>query len=230
MTHRLPRILVLASGSGSGFQNLVMATRLGSLQAEIPVVASDRERGKAGVWGRAEELGICPHYIEDPNDPLNYLAIIEAYGIDYVALSGYLRLVPIAKGEKLGLDPRRTFNIHPGPLPMFGGTGLHGAHVHEAVLRARDEGRVTHSAVCMHFADASDAYDTGPVFFHLPVRIAPRDTVERLGKRVNDEEHRWQPRMTNLVVTGQISWDGKNHDSLVVPEGYRRYLPGGSEG
>ena len=121
-----------------------------------------------------------------------------------------------------GLDTKTTFNIHPGPLPEFGGTGMYGHHVHAAVLEAFHRGRLTHSAVCMHFV--TSRYDEGPVFFRHPVPILENDTLETLGQRVNEAEHKFQPMITDLIVRGEISWDGKNPDSLRVPAGYR-FLP-----
>ena len=80
-------------------------------------------------------------------------------------------------------------------------------------------GEVTHSAVTMHFV--TPVYDEGPIVFQFPVQILPGDTAETLGVRVNAAEHEWQPKITNMIVTGEISWDGKNRSSLKVPENYK---------
>ncbi len=71
----------------------------------------------------------------------------------------------------------------------------------------------------MHFV--TDKYDDGPVFFSYPVPIKPTDTRETLASRVNATEHAWQPFITNLVVHGQISWDGKDPKSQKIPNWYR---------
>lgn len=201
-----PRLLVFASGTaeggGSGFENLVNASRSGILDAEIIGVVSDIENG--GVQQRAERLGIPFTHFTPPYTPERYQEL--AQSADFVALSGWLRLVK-------GLDPRTTFNIHPGPLPEFGGKGLYGHFVHEAVLKAYREGRITHSAVSMHFV--TPEFDEGPVFFSHPVPILPDDTPETLAARVNEAEHTWQPVITNKVVQGEIAWDGKDPKSLM---------------
>jgi folate-dependent phosphoribosylglycinamide formyltransferase PurN len=126
---------------------------------------------------------------------------------DFVALCGWLKLVA-------GLDPKTTFNIHPGPLPEFGGKGLWGHFVHEAVLKAYKQGKITHSAVSMHFV--TPEFDEGPVFFTHPVPIEPDDTPETLAARVNQAEHEWQPKIANKVVHGEIAWDGKSPESLMT--------------
>jgi phosphoribosylglycinamide formyltransferase-1 len=136
---------------------------------------------------------------------------VHTFPHDFIALSGWLKLV-------VGLNPGITFNIHPGPLPEFGGPGMYGHHVHEAVLKAFRAGKITHSAVSMHFV--TPEYDKGPVFFRMPVKIEDSDTAESLGHRVNEVEHAWQSHITGLVVSRAIYWDGENPSSLHVPESY----------
>ena len=120
------------------------------------------------------------------------------------------------------MNPQKTINIHPGPLPHFGGPGMYGHHVHETVIQAYKEGKIQNSEVCMHFV--TEEYDKGPVFFWYPVLIRPDDDADSLGARVNKIEHAWQSFVTNLVVTGQIRWDGKNTKSLVVPDFMKCFL------
>ena len=222
-----PRILVFASGSveggGSGFRKLVEAMLGGVLKAEIVAVVSNHEHG--GVRRHAADLGIGFVHMPAPWTTEVYQHIVADWSADFVALSGWLKFVS-------GLDPSRTFNIHPGPLlpdAFFGGPGMYGHYVHEAVCAAFNRGEITYAAVSMHFVvdangDPKAAMDRGPLFFHLPVPLLARDTPDIIGKRVNAQEHIWQARITNLVVTSQIGWDGKNPDSLWVPDGYQ-YLP-----
>ncbi len=207
MKTKKPRILVFNSGSGSGFQELVENSRTGVLQADIVGLVTDKDTHKC--LDRAIDLGITFASPMKNFDAQSYQALVKFFGANYVALSGWLKLVK-------GLDPRTTINIHPGPLPKFGGKRMHGHHVHEAVIEAYKRGEITHSAVTMHFV--TEEYDKGPVFFRYPVLIRPNDDTNSLGSRVNKIEHGWQSFVTNLVVTGQIHWDGKDPKSLVVPE------------
>lgn len=204
---KLPRLLVYASGTetggGSGFQNLVEASRDGRLRTEIVGAVSNHEHG--GVAKRAERLSIPFFYFPGPYEERAYQKLVEETRADFVALSGWLKLVR-------GLDAKTTFNIHPGPLPEFGGKGLYGHKVHEAVLGAYRAGRITHSAVSMHFV--TERFDEGPVFFSHPVPILNTDTPETLSMRIQEAEHRFQPLITEEVVTGRISWDGKNPKTL----------------
>lgn len=202
-----PKIIIFASGTkdggGSGFENMANASKDGVLNADITVV-SNHENG--GVRERADRLGIPFIHMIAPFTAEKYQEITKDF--DLIALSGWLKLVT-------GLDPRKTINIHPGPLPRFGGAGMYGHFVHEAVIEAYKKGEVTHSAVSMHFV--TEKYDEGPLFFSEPVEITPDDTPETLAKKVNEAEHKWQPIVTEQVLKGEISWDGINPESLKTP-------------
>src|SRR3989344_737316 len=151
-----PKILVFASGTasggGSGFENLVNASRArdGDLSADIIGVVSNHEFG--GVRKRADRLGVPFVFFGQPWLAKRYWKIARKSHADFFALSGWLKRV-------IGLPPRATFNIHPGPLPEFGGDGMYGHHVHEAVMAAFKRGEITHSALCMHFVTSE--YDRG---------------------------------------------------------------------
>jgi phosphoribosylglycinamide formyltransferase-1 len=217
-----PRIIVFASGTkdggGSGFENLVKSP---DLDADIVAVVSNHEHG--GVYARAEKLGVPFVFFPGPFDAEHYSGILQKTGIDakdgWVALSGWLKKVE-------GLDPARTFNIHPALLSgqnrRFGGAGLYGHHVHEAVKHALDDGEISESGVTMHFV--TPVYDEGPIFFEYRMPLQKDMSAEDIALAVNKAEHEWQPKITNMLVHGEIRWDGKDPHSLVVPKNYE-YLP-----
>jgi phosphoribosylglycinamide formyltransferase-1 len=194
------RVLVFASGDekggGSGFQELVEFSRTDPpvLSAQIVGVISNYQNG--GVRRRADALHIPFEYWRGPYEAKGYRTFVEEYQADFVMCSGWLKFVR-------GLDPAKTVNIHPGPLPRFGGTGMYGHHVHEAVMAAYHRGEIVQSAVSMHFVD-DVAYDNGPIIFQMPVLIRADDDAESLAKRVNEKERAWQSYVLNLVVHGHI--------------------------
>lgn len=194
------RVLVFSSGDakggGSGFQELVEFSRTNPpvLDAQIVGVISNHAEG--GVFKRARSLQIPFEYWPGPFDAKGYQSLVQKYQADFVMSSGWLKFVR-------GLDPAKTVNIHPGPLPKFGGTGMYGHYVHEAVIAAYRRGEVTQSAVTMHFVDEA-AYDHGPILFQMPVLIRPDDDAETLAKRVNEKERAWQSHILNLVVHQNI--------------------------
>jgi len=209
MKNMKPKILILASGTkmsgGSGFQELVEQSRVNPqiLEAEIVGVISNRPEG--GVFEKAKKLNIPFEYWAGPFTEKGYQNLVKKFQADYIMCSGWLKLVK-------GLDSARTINIHPGPLPKFGGPGMYGHFVHEMVIKSFQEGKINQSAFTMHFV--TEKYDEGPLFFSQSVPIFPDDTAETLAKRVNEAEHKWQPVITEKVLTGEISWDGKDPKTL----------------
>jgi len=212
-------LVVFASGTseggGSGFEKLAEASQAEILDAEIVAVVSNHAEG--GVRQKANRLNIPFIHFPKPWTTEEYQRIARETGANFFALSGWLKLV---RGLDLStnFNSKTIFNIHPGPLPQFGGPGLYGHHVHEAVIESFRRGEITHTAITMHFV--TEEYDKGPVFLRLKIRINPNDTPETLAQRVNEYEHVYQPKITNLVVNGSIKWDGVNSDSLEVPSDY----------
>lgn len=212
-----PKLIVFASGTkdsgGSGFENLAKSSEL---DAEVVAVVSNHEHG--GVRERAERLGIPFIYFPGPYDAAGYSGILQKTAIrpEWMALSGWLRMVK-------GLDPAKTFNIHPALLSLldgrFGGHGMYGHRIHEAVKEALDAGEITESGFTMHFV--TDELDRGPAFFEHSVRLEKGMTAEEIAQAVNKAEHEWQPKITNAVVHGKIRWDGKDPTSLVVPTEFK---------
>jgi len=218
-----PQVLIFASGTaeggGSGFENLVDASDRGSLDALIIGVVSNHLDG--GVRKRAGRLLVPFIHFPQPWTAEAYQKITEQFGADFFALSGWLKLV-VGLDMTTRFNPRTVFNIHPGLLPEFGGVGMYGHRVHEAVMAAYKRGEIIHSGVSMHFVTEPRSkadYDRGPVFFRRNVNILEDDTPKTLGTRVSQLEHRYQPFVTNLVVNNLISWDGVNPDSLKLPAG-----------
>jgi folate-dependent phosphoribosylglycinamide formyltransferase PurN len=207
------RLLVFASGTavggGSGFSGLVSAAKARTLSADIVGVVSQHAAGGVNVLAHA--LGVPFIHMPGPWNAAAYQAVVRRCSPDFIALSGWTR-------RTLGLDPRITFSIHPGPLPQFGGKGMFGHAVHAAVIEAFDRGEVQMSEVCMHFV--TDEFDEGPIFFRVAVGIAPGDDAAALAKRVHATEAIFQPFVTERVLTGEISWDGRDPGSLRVPDAW----------
>lgn len=210
-----PKVLVFASGGkeegsgGSGFMWLVEFSRTNPpvLDAEIIGVVSNHPHG--GVSDKARSLEIPFFYWPGPFSSGEYRDLVRKTQADYVMLSGWLKYVT-------GLNPEKVINIHPGPAE-FGGPGMYGHHVHEAVIKGYQEGKVQQSAVVMHFVD-SGPYDSGPIIFEFPVPIRPYDTADSLAQRVNEVEHAWQAYVLNCVVRRSVYLqDGKVYCNNEVP-------------
>lgn len=197
--NKKPRILVLASGDktggGSGFQEMVEQSRTAPVILDADIVAVVSNHSQGGVYQKAQALGIEFEYWSGPYTADGYQNLVIKYAADYVMCSGWLKLV-------IGLDTGKTINIYPGPLPEFGGPGLYGRHVHEAVIKAFQEGRIKQSAVTIHYVN--EEFDRGPTIVKIPVLIRETDTAETLAVRVNKIEHCWQSFILNEIVHKRI--------------------------
>jgi phosphoribosylglycinamide formyltransferase-1 len=199
------RIAVLASGGGTNLQAVLEhLDALGDARAGMVVlVASDR--ADAGALARASARGVPTALIESAAHvrgarPLDHL--LREHDVDLVALAGYLRLVPRETVERYR---GRIVNVHPALLPAFGGPGMYGARVHQAVIDAG----ATVSGVTVHFVD--QAYDRGPVIAQWPVPVFYGDTAATLAARVLRVEHVLYPLAVNAVAASRV-WlaeDGK---------------------
>ena len=178
---RAPRLAVLASGGGSNLQALIDAHARGDLSCPVALVISNK--ASAGALERARRHDLAAAHVsrrthDDPHAAI--LGLLADHEIGVVVLAGWLKLVPPSLLEAF---PDRVVNIHPGPLPRFGGKGMYGIHVHRAVLGAG----VSHSGPTVHLVDAR--YDEGPTLAHVEVPVEPGDTPETLQQRVLRAEH-----------------------------------------
>jgi formyltetrahydrofolate-dependent phosphoribosylglycinamide formyltransferase len=175
------RVAVAISGRGSNLAALIAALPAGS-PAEIGLVLSSR--ATAGGLDIARRHGIPTLVLDDPADAAAWLDALTAHRIDLVVLAGYLKLVPARVVDRYRT---RILNIHPALLPAFGGPGMFGHRVHEAVLAAG----ATVTGATVHLVD--EVYDRGPILAQARVAVRPDDTPERLAERVLEAEHRLLP-------------------------------------
>jgi phosphoribosylglycinamide formyltransferase 1 len=175
------RLGVLLSGRGSNLAAILDAIARGDLAARVELVVSNNSR--AGGLDLARRSGIPALHISSKTHPDPGAAILDAlraHDVEVLVLAGYMKKV----------DPRvvqafegRALNIHPAPLPRFGGPGMYGDHVHRAVLEAG----ATQSGPTVHLL--SNEYDEGPILAHRPVPVLGDDTVQTLAARVLKAEH-----------------------------------------
>lgn len=196
------RIAVFASGGGSNLQALLSYFDLlgDDAPGRIVLVASDKQGAVA--LERARRRNIEALSLDATMRTTGLLALLEARQITLVALAGYLRLVP---PEVTKAFRGRMVNVHPALLPSFGGQGMYGHRVHQAVMYTGV--RVTGATV--HFVD--ERYDHGAIIAQWPVPVFASDTAETVGIRVLEAEHQLFPRVVAAVASGHIRLepDGK---------------------
>ena len=191
----MTRVAVLASGGGSNLQAILdHQSALGAAAvARVVLVASDHP--DAGALQRARDAGITALHLDRTARTSGLSAILAAHRIEMVVLAGYLRLVP---PDVVAHYRGRILNIHPALLPEFGGPGMYGHHVHEAMLASG--ARLTGPTV--HFVD--ERFDEGPVIVRFPIPVDPGETPETLAKRVLHVEHQLYPKVIEAVASGTI--------------------------
>ena len=185
------RLAVLASGRGSNLQAIIehFDNLARERVATVALVASNRADSPALI--RAATASIDIAHFNAADDGSELLALLQKFRIDLVVLAGYLkRIQPKVIREYAG----RVVNIHPALLPAFGGEGMYGARVHEAVIAsgARETGATVHLV--------DDEYDRGPIVAQWRVPVNQSDTAESLAARVLNVEHVIYPRAVEMVA------------------------------
>jgi len=191
------RVAVAISGRGSNVEALLRALPAGG-PAEVVLVLSDRP--DAGGLARAQERGIPTAVLTPPADAAAWLAPLDEHRADLLVLAGFIKLVPEAV---IARYRGRVINIHPALLPAFGGKGMYGRRVHEAVL----EYGAKVSGCTVHFAD--DTYDTGPVLVQKCVPVKDDDDPDTLAARVFEAECEAYPEAIRLLAGGRVAVVGR---------------------
>lgn len=174
------RVAVAVSGRGSNL--IALSDDLATDDtARVVLVIADRS---AVALDRARERGIPTHRLADYRDGAEWRRILAEAACDLLVLAGYLRLVP---ADVIAAMPGRIINVHPALLPKYGGPGMHGARVHEAVLAAGDP----ESGASVHLVD--EAYDRGAILGQGRIAVPPGATAAALAAAVLTVEHRLLP-------------------------------------
>jgi len=195
-------LAVLVSGSGTTLQNLIDRTADGSLPATIGIVIGSRPE-LAGVK-RAADAKLMNFVVDRrdcadvPEFSRQVFKLIDDAGVDLIVLAGFLCLLEIP--EKYA---GRVINIHPALLPSFGGKGMFGRRVHQAVI---DYGCKV-SGCTVHFVDGS--YDTGPIILQRTCPVLDDDTAETLAHRVFEEEKIAYPQAIRLFQQERLRVEGR---------------------
>jgi phosphoribosylglycinamide formyltransferase-1 len=187
----------LASGNGSSARAIVRAIQAGELVATPRLMVSNNRSAPALAFAEAEGLpALCIPTQGDADAADARLADeMTAHNVDLIVLSGYLRhLGPRTLSRFAG----RILNIHPGPLPEFGGQGMYGRRVHEAVVAAG----VSESGIVIHLVD--EEYDRGPAVARRSVPVMSGDTAESLEARVTALEPAFFVETLQRIARGEL--------------------------
>lgn len=197
MSARPLRAAIFASGSGSNLEVLVRHAMHADPQtpSNWAPVLTVTDRAGCGAVQRSEALGV-PVAVVVPGETPSLLEVLTAHEIDIVILAGYLRLIP---AEVVRHFEGRMLNLHPSLLPAFGGKGMYGRRVHEAVLAS--SARVT--GVTVHLVN--EHFDEGVILAQWPVAVETQDTPDHIASRIQRVEHALYPLVVDHVARALIS-------------------------
>lgn len=187
---RLTNIAIFASGAGTNAQKIIDHFRISSV-AKVALVLCNKRT--AGVLQIAENENIPSLVLEKEKffSGDSYLDELLERRIDFVVLAGFLWKIP---SPLIQAYPRRIVNIHPALLPKFGGHGMYGSRVHEAVL----SGKEVESGITIHYVD--EYYDNGDIILQIKCAVLEKDTPESLANRIHALEHANYPLVIEELV------------------------------
>jgi phosphoribosylglycinamide formyltransferase-1 len=197
-------IAVFASGGGSNFQALIDKAKEGLLKCKIALLISNNSNAYAIERAKKHNIPYChiaPSHFSSEEQYCNFLiSKLNEYKIDLIVLAGYMKKIP---AQVIRLFQNKIVNIHPALLPAFGGKGLYGEKVHQAVI---DYG-VKITGITIHFID--EEYDRGPIIFQESVKVLDTDDAHTLAERVLKVEHANYWRVIEAIAEGRIEVKGR---------------------
>lgn len=187
---KMKRIAIFASGSGTNFQQICEYFNKNK-HATVEVLIVNKKN--AYVRERAKNLGVEDYYFtrEDFYNSNKIVDLLQSKGIDMVVLAGFLWLVP---ANIIAAFPNKIVNIHPALLPNYGGKGMYGHHVHEAVIAAREP----KSGITIHYVN--EMYDSGDIIFQAECQLTEQDTVETLEEKIHLLEKEHFPKVIDSIL------------------------------
>jgi phosphoribosylglycinamide formyltransferase-1 len=193
-------IAVFGSGRGSNFQAILAAIESGAIPgARIVCVISNNS--SAGILQTARDHFLPAYHLSQTQCLTEeafverLLGVLSGHEANLIVLAGYMKLLP---RQVIARFRHRVVNIHPALLPKFGGRGMYGHHVHEAVLAAGE----TESGATVHCVD--DVYDHGAILLQRKVPVLPKDTPEDVAARVLVVEHELYPEVIRRIASGEL--------------------------
>lgn len=188
----MKRVAVFASGSGTNFQQICEYFNQKNNDIKIELLIVNKKN--AYVLERAKQLNVKSQYFnrEDFYYSDRVVECLKENQIDFIVLAGFLWLIP---DNILKEYPNKIINIHPALLPNYGGKGMHGHHVHEAVITAKEQ----ESGITIHYVN--EKYDEGNIIFQAKCEITPEDTADSLAEKIHLLEKEHFPKVIDSLLS-----------------------------
>lgn len=186
----MKHIAILASGRGSNADNICEYFKENP-DVEVSVIISNKENPGVRDVAMKHHVPFIWHKNKDFESGEAVLETLRQRRVDYVILAGFLRKIPL---NLIKAYSRRMINIHPALLPKYGGKGMYGKYVHEAVKAAEDD----RTGITIHFVDPQ--YDKGKIIFQMSCDISPADSTDDIAEKIHKLEYRYFPKVIESVI------------------------------
>ncbi len=184
------RLAILASGSGTNAENMIRYFA-GHALISVGLVISNNPDAKVLEKALRHQVPTMVLAGKHWREPQEIIQVLQEKHIDYLILAGFLLKI---HPDIIQAWPNKILNIHPALLPKYGGKGMYGAHVHNAVLENKEEV----SGITIHLVN--EQYDEGRILFQETCPVLPDDTTESLAKRIHELEYRFYPKVTEQYI------------------------------
>jgi phosphoribosylglycinamide formyltransferase 1 len=192
-TKKEKSIVIFASGNGTNTQNIIQYFRQSKV-AEVVHVLTNNKDAKVLERSQALQVNASSFIKTDLISEKGVLAMLKKMQPDLIVLAGFLLKFPEIILREF---PNKVINIHPALLPKYGGKGMYGHHVHEAIV-ANNE---TETGITIHYVNEN--YDEGAIIFQKKTKVLPTDTAKDVAEKVHALEHEWLPKVIENILSEQ---------------------------
>jgi len=184
------KIAIFGSGSGTNAENIMQYFN-GNLSIEVALVLSNKADAYILERARLHHIPSAVFTKTDFNNTLKLLSLLKECEVDFIVLAGFLLQIPV---DLIHAYPNKIINIHPALLPKYGGKGMYGDRVHEAVIASGDK----FSGITIHYID--EHYDSGSIIFQAKCDVLTTDTPNDLATRIHALEYKYFPKVIEDTI------------------------------
>ena len=184
------KIAIFGSGSGTNAENIMQYFN-GNLSIEVALVLSNKADAYILERARLHHIPSAVFTKTDFNNTVELLSLLKEYEVDFIVLAGFLLQIPV---DLIHAYPNKIINIHPALLPKYGGKGMYGDRVHDAVIASGDK----FSGITIHYID--EHYDSGSIIFQAKCDVLTTDTPNDLATRIHALEYKYFPKVIEDTI------------------------------
>lgn len=184
------KIAIFGSGSGTNAENIMQYFN-GNLSIEVALVLSNKADAYILERARLHHIPYAVFTKTDFNNTVELLSLLKEYEVDFIVLAGFLLQIPV---DLIHAYPNKIINIHPALLPKYGGKGMYGDRVHDAVIASGDK----FSGITIHYID--EHYDSGSIIFQAKCDVLTTDTPNDLATRIHALKYKYFPKVIEDTI------------------------------